>query len=143
MKEKTETRERTVTLAGKNYTIRALPMKPAREWRQKHSKPLQAVIGTLQHAGKMELQDDDGNWNVGQIAALFNQVGTFLLGSVDMLVDALFDYSPVLQADRERIESAADDTEAMTALWEVVQLAYPFGTLMALMPENGQATNGT
>lgn len=131
--ENTNTREATVTLAGKEYTIQALPMKAAREWRSEFAMPLQQILGVLRRMDKVELDD------LGGVAEVLQQVGGYLLSSVDTLVEALFAYSPVLAADREYIEGHADDTEAMAALWEVLKLAYPFGGLMKLMPNGGNS----
>lgn len=136
-------REREVVLGGKTFTIYPLAMGAAREWRKKYSQPLQAVISVLRRAGKIELQGDDGTWNVGEIGVILNQVAGLLLGSVDLLVDALFAYSPELEAEREWIEANADDVEAMTALWEVIQLAYPFGSMLTQLNMSGASPNGT
>ncbi len=140
-----KTREAAVTLGGKSYTIHALPMKAAREWRERFGEPLQIIIGVLRSAGNIQLtttnEDGSESVNLDVAAGLLQQVGGLLLGSIDLLNDALFDYSPELQRDREWIEENADDTEALAALWGVLQLAYPFGNLVTFV-NNGVSTIG-
>lgn len=128
-------REAVVTLGGKEFLIQAQNMKGARQWREEFSKPVQQVLGMLNQMQGVELSD------IGNAAGVLQQVGTFLLGSVDILVDALFAYSPALQLEREWIEENADDTDAMGALWAVLQLAYPFGNLVTLL-NPGRRTTG-
>lgn len=130
-------RERLVTLAGQTYAVQALPMKAAREWRRQFGEPLNVILGVLQNAENIELT------SLADVGGLLTQVGGLLLGSVDVLVEALFAYSPALAADRARIEEEADDVEALGALWEVLQLAYPFGSLIALVSDLGANTTGT
>lgn len=128
-------REAVVELGGREFMIQALNMKAARQWREDFSQPVQQVLGMLNRMKDVELSD------IGNAAGVLQQVGTFLLGSVDVLVDALFAYSPELQAERDWIEENADDTQAMAALWAVLQLAYPFGNLVTLL-NRGRATTG-
>lgn len=128
-------RQATVVLGGKEFTIYALPMKAARQWRADFAQPLQDVLEVLRHMQQVELRD------VGQAAEVLQQVGTYVLGSVDLLVEALFAYSPELASQREWIENHADDTEAMAAVWQVLKLAFPFGQILQLV--RGANTIGT
>ena len=64
-----------------------------------------------------------------------------LIGSMDLLLDLLFAYSPELAEDRERIEEEAYDEEALAAFTEVLKLAYPFGELLAMV--NGRTASKT
>lgn len=138
-------RQAEVVLGGKTFTIQALPMKPAREWRERFGEPLQIVIGVLRNAGNLQLtttnEDGGESVNLPMVAGLLQQVGELLLGSIDLLNDALFEYSPELQREREWIENNADDAEALAALWRVLQLAYPFGNLVMFV-NNGVSTIG-
>jgi len=126
----------TVTLGGTDFEIQRANIKRSREWRQKFGEPLQVIIGVLQQADNIQIDSMAG------AAGLLEQVGSLLLNSVDLLIEALFDYSPALQAEREWIEDNATDLEAMNALWEVIQIVYPFGSLMNKLP-TGLTTNGT
>jgi len=68
-----------------------------------------------------EIELSNGN----DLAELVQVLRHTLIGSIDMLQDLLFAYSPVLAADRERIEAEAFDEEALAAFVEVLKLAYP------------------
>lgn len=120
-------REKTVTLGGQTYTIAQLPMRQNREWRDHLAQPITDLLALLQ--GNADLE-------IGSVADLTRIIGVgkdLLLGSMDLLLDALFAYSPALQADRERIEAEAYDDEAITALASVVALAYPLGMALAAL----------
>jgi hypothetical protein len=129
-------RQAAVNLGGQEFVIEALPMGAARRWRAKFGQPLETILGVLQNAPHINLQDAQN------LSSLIQQVGGLVLGSTDLLVDALFDYAPALAAEREWIEENADDSEALAALWEVLKLAYPFGDLLNMLGR-GQATIGT
>lgn len=135
--EKTETQRRTVTVAlgGREFEVAALPMGPSKRWRQKFGQPLEIILGVLQNADRINLQ------NVQDLTALVQQMGGLLLGSMDILTDALFAYSAALRQEREWIEEHADDPEALAALWEVLKLAYPFGNMVDML-NRGRATIG-
>jgi hypothetical protein len=134
-KTRPATRSTTVTLGGKEFTVYAANMRHSRQWRQQFQEPVSAIMGILQNAHNINLE------SVADIAGLLNQAGTLLVGSVDFLIDAMFAYSPELQAHYDWILDHADDEEAIAALWEVLKLAYPFGNLVSLL--DGQASSGT
>lgn len=124
METKTKNRDVMVTLGGQEYAIKPLNIRQSRAWREQFANPFQAVIGVLQNAGRIELT------NPGDLGALLSQVGGLLLGSMDLVIDALFAYSPELRADEDAILDNATDEEAVAALWEVLKLAYPFGSIL-------------
>jgi hypothetical protein len=117
----------TVILGGQSYSIAALPIAQSKAWRARLAGPFGQVAATLEHAGEIDLTSG------GEISHLIQVLSDTLLGSIDLLQDLLFDYSPALAADRERIEATAYDEEAMTALIEVLKLAYPFGAVLTLV----------
>lgn len=117
----------TVTLGGQSYVIEALPIAASKAWRAKLAGPFGQLAATLAHAGEIDLTDG------GALSNLIQVVSDTLLGSIDLLQDLLFAYSPVLAADRARIEATAYDDEAMHALVEVLKLAYPFGGVLTLV----------
>ncbi len=129
-----------VTLGGKEFSIKAAPMRVAKKWRQKFNEPLQAIIGLLRNANQIEIN------NVADAAGVLQQVGGLLLGSVDLLTDSLFEYAQELRAEQDWILDHATDDEALAAVWEVVKLAYPFGSLTNQLQSglaNGQRMIGT
>jgi len=114
-----------VKLAGREYEIKPLPIRPAREIRQRLTEPLIQVIEMLRNApAKTDLSDAQG------IGELLGSVKTILVGSIDLCLDLLFSYSPELKADQEYIENNAYDDEALKAVLEVLKLLYPFGGLV-------------
>jgi hypothetical protein len=117
----------TVMLGGRSYTVEALPIKASKAWRAQLAGPFGQLAATLEHAGEIDLTSG------GDLSHLIQVLSDTLLGSIDLLQDLLFDYSPALVADRERIEAEAYDEEAMTALIEVLKLAYPFGAVLTLV----------
>lgn len=126
-----------VQLGGQTYTIQPLPMKKARAWRQALEQPFGALVNVLENADTIELT------NLGSIAGVVQAFAGTLVGSVDILLDLLFAYSPELASDRERIENEAYDEEALAALVEVLKLAYPFGQVLGLVSGSKTTRNGT
>lgn len=120
-------RTTTVTLAGKDYEIQALPIKQSKAWRDRLAGPFAELSTMLEGAGEIQLTSGK------DLGALVQTVSGTLIGSIDTLLNLLFDYSPALRADRERIENEAYDDEALHAFSEVLKLAYPFGELMSLL----------
>lgn len=119
-----------IQLAGKKYEIQTLPIAQSRAWRQQLMQPFQLIGAILDH---VDLNDLTNIANVEELIPLFKEGVMTVLGSVELLVDLLFAYSPVLEADREHIENTAHDDEAMQALMEVIKVAYPLGGLMTFL----------
>lgn len=114
----------TVTLGGEAYEIMPLNMKASRVWRKTLGEPVGQIVDAMQSADAVALDD------LGSIGQLLDVAKRLAMGSIDLCVEALFAYSPALQADRETIEENATDAEAMAAFVEVLKLAYPFGALL-------------
>lgn len=117
-------RTKSITLGGQTYEIAQLPMRENRLWREKVTAPVSGLHALLDGNRDLEIA------TVGDLAHIIDLAKSLLLDSMDVLLDALFAYSPVLQADRARIEAEAYDDEALTALAEVVRLAYPLERVM-------------
>lgn len=138
----------TVSLAGREYSIRQLPIKADRAWREKHRGPLDqflvAVDATVELA-KTEFPDGDGLVKaVGQLlSAHAANVSRTLLNSTDLLAEALFAYSPELQADREHIETEGFPDEILGAFLEVLKFSHPLGSLAALVMNPGRLAHLT
>ena len=116
-------RTANVTLAGKEYVIGELSSRLNAEWRANLAGPFADLAALLTGWQDIEI-------NIGGVGALIQRIQTLFLGSADLLVGLLFDYSVELAADRERIQDASYDSEIMQAFLEVLTLAYPFGSLM-------------
>ena len=113
--------------AGRATSSTLCPSRHRKPGGRKLAGPFGQFAATLEHAGEIDLT------NGGALSNLIQVVSDTLLGSIDLLQDLLFAYSPALRADRERIEATAYDEEAMTALIEVLKLAYPFGAVLSLV----------
>ncbi len=112
-------RSKQIVLGGKEYSIQQLPMRANREFRDRLAAPVEEL---------MNLLDGNKDLEIGSVSDLAGMIGlakNLLLGSMDILLEALFAYSPELRADRDRIEADAYDDEAMEALAAVMALAYP------------------
>lgn len=118
-------RQATVTLGGRQYTITPPPIRQSKAWREKLAVPFATLSVALESAGTLELDIRQ----MADIAELVRRFSGVLIGSIDTVLDLLFEYSPVLASDREWIEQNAYDDEALEAFMEVLKLAYPLGTL--------------
>lgn len=132
-------RSKSVTLGGVTYEVTQLPMKANKSWRDDLGRPVMRLIDLVQGMGDLELTAQD-------LGKLFAVVKDVLLGSMDLLLDALFAYSPALAEDRERIENESYDDEAIAALGVCVSLAFPLdravtGLIGAGLPVTRTTTN--
>ena len=142
-----------VTVAGRDYIITPLPIRKNREWRKQFDEPINDAANLLTEIGSYaDKEFEDGKAMIGQIgkavSGSLSPVINHLLGSADTITDAVFDYSPAMQEDREYIEENGFDTEIVAAFLSILSLAFPFGQaiqgLMALgKEENGQKEQQT
>ena len=122
-------REAKVKLGGRDYVIVAPPIRASKKWRESLARPFGSLTAALETASTVEL-------DMGQlmdIAGLVRQFSGVLIGSIDTMLDLLFEYSPVLAQDREWIEENAYDDEALEAFTAALRLAYPLGQLMSIL----------
>jgi len=119
-------REIVVELGGQAYTVKQRPIREAKAWRQRLAGPFQELASTLEGAGNLDLTAGK------DIAQLVKVLSGSLIGSIDLVLELLFEYAPTLAEDQERIEAEAYDDEALEAFVEVLKLVYPLGRLQAL-----------
>ena len=122
-------RQAKVTLGGREYMLRTPPIRRSKEWRQKLARPFGDLAKAIELAGSVELSAAD----IPNIGDLVKRFASTLIGSVDTMLDLLFDYSPELAQDREWIEENAYDDEALNAFTEALKLAYPLDTILAMV----------
>jgi hypothetical protein len=122
-------REAIVTLGGRPYTVRALPIQANAAWRRQLQEFYSSTIGALP-----DLETATGSDLFG---ALIGGLGEAALASVDSILVLLRSYAPEIAADWERISAEAYDEEAVAAFVEVIKLAYPFGVLLRLVQTPG------
>jgi len=118
-----------VTLGGQKYDIRPLPILLARTWRQAVKEPLQLIISTVANLPELSLQDLELTSIVGLIQHLFSTVAD----APDLILNWLYAYAPNIAEDKERIESAAFDTEVAEAFAVVVKQVYPLARLASAL----------
>ena len=121
-----------VSVAGRDYTVTPLPIKKNREWRKQFETPIQDAASLLAEVGGLAGTDfKDGadiiNKVVGAAAGSVASVVGHLLGSADLIVEAVFDYSPAMKKDRKHIEEKGYDTELVSCFLSILGLAFPFG----------------
>ena len=120
-------RQVTVKLGDKEYTIDMLPIGQSKKWRESLSQPFTELTQALETASIVEINQ------FGDIAGLVRKLSGTLLGSVDKMLDLMFEYAPQLAQDRDYIELNAFDDEALEAFTEILKLAFPLGTLLAVV----------
>lgn len=132
-------------LAGVEYQVEPLKVRQAKQFRQKIGAQLSGLTDLI--AGALRPTTDAVR--VDDLAGLADMIGEVgqtlsqkLIGSTDLVADLLFEYSPALAEDRERIEEEAYDDEIIAAFLEVLKLLYPFGGMAAIF-QSGPAARRT
>jgi hypothetical protein len=123
------------TLGGQSYTISELPARKNAEWRKRLTESFGSLANILTLAPGIEL---DNPAQLPRLMELLTAAVGNLAGSVDVVAGLLFDYSPELDRDRERILDDSYDSEIITAFAGVLTLAYPFGAVMGLARDLGR-----
>jgi hypothetical protein len=141
-------KSKDVTLAGRTYTIESLKFRAERAWRKKYDAPIGNLINAISNikemSGKEFAKANDLIKEIGTVLlAHANDLIKALLESPDTLLDAICDYSPVLAVDRDFIEENAYQDEIARVFIEVLQIAYPFGSLLGLLTNLGSLEKQT
>lgn len=118
--------QRTIELNGREFVLQELPLKANAAWRREFEAKLEPLLGILTGLDKIEI---DNAKDLGKIITALRDV---VLRSPEMLVELLFQYSPALAGERDWIEGNVYESELLTAVTEVLQLAYPFGQVFKL-----------
>lgn len=114
-------RTKTVTLGGKEYVIQQLPMRRNREWRALAGDEVEKLAGLVEKVTGGGLQLN----SYADMVTLAWEARGILLNAIDDLLELCFAFSPVLAADRERIESEAFEDEGLAILGVIAKWAYP------------------
>lgn len=114
----------TVVLGGQEYLIVPLNLRASRIWRQTLGQPVAELVNILSQANTLELK------NPADLAKILNMVHTHLIGSPDLVFEAVCGYSPSIKEDRERLETEALDAEIIDVLGVILKLAFPFSRLV-------------
>jgi hypothetical protein len=113
-------RTETITLGEKEYTLTELPLRKARAFREGIKAQFGALVGLLESAPDTDIT------NTAQMAGLLRVLSDTLLGSVDTLLDLLYQFSPTVAADKESIEENAVGSEVVDAFIAAMGLSFPF-----------------
>jgi hypothetical protein len=133
----------TVELAGKEYAISPLPIRKAREWRKQFEEIIADISELLSTVGEyVDVEFENTQAMVSTIGSLvsgnLSKVAGYLLGSADIMAEAIFTYSDELAKDRERIEDEAFDDELVQVFLAILKLAFPFGGAVEGLIKLGQ-----
>lgn len=127
---------KTITLGGKAFEIRELPLRANSEWRRTFEQKLEPLLGMFAGLDKLEIT------NAADLARVISMLREVVLRSPEMLAELMFDYSPALASDRMWIEENVYESELLAGVTEVLALAYPFGAILQLARSlNGAAVN--
>ena len=137
-----------VTLAGKEYSITPLPIKKNREWRKQFEAPIQDAANLLTEVGSYaSIEYEDAGQMIGNIGKAVSgklaPVINHLLGSADLITDAVFQYSKEISKDRKYIEENGYDEEIVAAFLAILGLAFPFGQAVQGLMKLGQVGQPT
>lgn len=132
----------TVKIAEVEYTITPLPILASREWRKQFDSLILSATGLLTQVGSMvdkEFETPSEMVSVigTMVAGNLSEVVGHLVGSADIISQAVFSYSETLRKDKERIEAEGYDEELVTAFIQILSLAFPFGSLLQTLMKAG------
>lgn len=121
-----------ITVAERTYTVTPLPIRKNREWRSRFDpilKDLSGFVGELATYAGEDFVDAPNMINrlAQGLSGHIPMVTSYLVQSLDMIADAVFDYAPEMAKDREYIEANGYDEELVGAFVRLLPLAYPFG----------------
>ena len=126
-----------VILGERAWEVTKPTMKRSREWRQRFRLSVEPMIDQAQTfaaqlSGDVVLIDDDNQLNTD----LINMgLSTALMTAdvLDQVIDLVFLFSPILEANRDEIEEIATDDEALAAFWQMLRVIYPFEMAASMM----------
>ena len=101
--------EITIIIGGKEYHIKPLVIKEAREWRKKFA----LLIGRLPELASITTEDTDGFQNAANV---------MLVGNPDKMIELFVDYSKM---DKDFVEENATEVELADAIDKIMEVAFP------------------
>ena len=137
-----------IEIAGRTYDVSPLPIKANREWRKQFEVPLRTAMEFVSELGTFTADDfEDSKTMIATIgkavSGRLSEVANILLGSADLIVEAVFQYSPAIAADRKHIEESGFDDELVAAFMKLLALAFPFGQAIQGLMKIGQTEQST
>jgi len=138
-------RSTTVTLAGTTYTVTQPPLRKNVAWQKQVAQHLKELLtalpGLLTTLGpllKSGTPSDGKSGMTGLLDALtadnlpaVTDAGSDVLikvvDAIPAMLDLLYEFSPALADDHDRIEAEVGEDEVVLAFVELVKLSLPFG----------------
>ncbi len=119
-------------IAGRKYTVTPLPIKQNREWRKRFEAPIADTANLLAQVGTYaDTEFETTAVMVGEIGKVISgklpKVIGHLIGMIDTISDAVFDYCPSMMDDRDYIEEHGFDDEMVSCFLRLLGMAFPFG----------------
>ena len=133
----------TITLGEREYTLRELPIRPARQFRAALKEHFGGFIDLIEGSPNVELTD------MKAVSGLMRTLSATLLDSVDTALDLLLQFSPELAKDRDYIEDNALGSQVVDSFIAAIGLSFPFfgsariGKLTRSIQQIGSQTNQT
>ena len=104
-----------ITLDGQTYAVAEMHSRANAEWRARLQHQVENVSGVLTSAPETDLTDSQA------LARLTARVSQLVLESVDTIRELAESYAPDLPW------AEAYDSEIVSAFWQILGLAFPFG----------------
>lgn len=114
----------TITLGEKEYVVKELPIRKNQAWRTQLAQPINEAMAIVERLKDLEIS------RLGDILNLVQDLRPLLTQRLDEVSGWLISYSPELQRDQDYILDNAYESQLITALGEVLKLAFPFAKLL-------------
>jgi len=129
-----------IILAGKMFEIKSLSPNKADKWREK----VRQTLTDITNVGKTDESEviQEGETppvKVDNTTKIFEEVFNMATKAPEIIRELLFEYSPEINADRERLMEESNDEELTDAFIICARKSYPFGKLLSLA-KSGFAT---
>lgn len=118
-----------VVLGGRTFQIAIKPRAIARQWRKQFKETLMEALTTLNANTSLELT------NTTDLKGVMEQVIPLLVDLVDTVAVLFLAYATEVEA--AYLDEHATDDEVIAAFIEVVKLAFPLESVMALLGRMG------
>lgn len=113
-------------LGGKEYEVAPLPLRAERRWKEAADQHVEQIFALLEGAAAQQIN------STADLMPALRAMKHSLFYATDTILDLCCLYSPVLAADRERIEEEAYAPEVMDVFVGIVGVVFPLDRLRSL-----------
>ena len=141
-------RSTAITLAGTTYNVTQPPLRKNVAWQKQVAQHLKelltalpgllATLGPLLKSstasdgkGMTSLLDALTADNLPAVTDAGSDVLIKVIDAIPVMLDLLYEFSPALADDRDRIEAEVGEDEVVLAFVELIKLSLPFGERIA------------